>query len=149
MAILKHPCKALLDFDEYAMKLPQNNFGQYMVERPRIQQIYNANGVRLQGIKDKIKKLYEEFFEYEGEGAEKKIKFTPEQIIPAVPEKYEERIIQKKSLFADPVTEQVKISDAIPEKRIPPTPVMWIGKTMEEFQKRWQAIVKEEIPIEY
>lgn len=151
MSLKRFPAQMLLDFQETVNRIHNADKGLYMLLFRTIRQWYSDNGVRLESLKDKIKALHEEFLEHEEpevKGEPKKIKIILEQKIPAEA-KYETRIIPNKWYqFGKPKTEQVKIADAT-FKIIPEDVVFLPGKTKEEFDKRYAALVMTEVEINF
>lgn len=149
MSIKLHPAKMLLDYENTVNRLQNQDPGLYMILFKTIRQWYNDNGIRLDTLKEKIKKLYEEFLEFEGEKETYKIKLVTKDPIPAVPAKYETKIVRKGNWFRKEITEQVLISAEVPEQKFPPMPVFMPDKTEEELNKRYDALVNALVEIKY
>lgn len=149
------PAKAILDIYDFIKDLSRKSYPMYVIMAGRIRQVQEDNKVRHMTINDKILRLQKEFFEFEEftpEGSKDKQerikKFTP----PPTPGKeavYEKKIIRKKSWFQKEISENVLVSPEVKEQHHQPEPVMKEGKTMEEFDLRFNQIMNEKVRFKF
>lgn len=137
----------LLDFHNQKEQIKKTLPFLYHINRTKIQEWENNNRVRLMAMDDKINKLKEECFEMEGEGEEKKIKFTEPTTTPAKEAVYKTEIVSPKTLFKAAVTKQVLVSAAVPEMPQPADPIFKEGKTKEAYHKAFDEIMGAEVEI--
>lgn len=147
MPIQKFPAQRLLDYQNCVNRIHDTDFGLYMLLFRLIREWYNNNGVRLDSLKERIKKLQKEFLKFEND----QIKFIPEVKIPAVPAVYEEKLESKKwyEFWRKPLIIKVLVLPEVPEKIVAAEPVFLPGKTSEEFDKRYKELVDEEVEIKF
>ena len=102
------------------------------------------NGIQMNSImKEKIA-LMEEFFEFEGEGDNRKVKFTTPAPIPKKEAVYKTEVVTPKSLFRKEATKQVLVSEEVPEQPQAGVPVCKEGKTIEQYNKAYREFCAKE-----
>lgn len=116
--------------------------------RSKLNNLKSDNGVRITTLLEKIEKLRQAHFVFEDIEGENKVKtrrmkmFTKEPIA-AAPAKFETKVIKKGFLSKD-ITEEVMISPEVHAQTFAPVPVCQEGKTMEDFDKAYNALLDED-----
>ncbi len=127
-----------------------DDFMLSMLLNSKLRDWHRDNAIRLRTLSERINKLRKEHFVFEvPEGQKDEVmKMETKPSIPAVPAKYERKIIAHKGLFekwfAKEVSEQVEVSPAIPEQNFQPEPVCLEGKTIAGYNEEYNKILEEE-----